>query len=215
MESTTEPQMRLKLTTKGVATRARILQHAAELIYANGVQATNNEAIRTAAGVSGSQLTHYFPTKESLVSGVIGWQADRILEFHRSERFAGFDSVDAFQDWAEFYVLSGRPFEDGCSLGSLASEIVKTDLDIHDQLARAFEQWRDIFRAGLNRMQQLGRINASADPLRLAHMFVAAYQGGMLLAQITHDITPLRDSLYAAVDHLRMFATGPDGPGAS
>jgi AcrR family transcriptional regulator len=141
----------------------------------------------------------------------------RIQPVHRGqgcsvcERFAGFDSVDAFQDWADFYILSGRPFEDGCSLGALASEIVKTDLDIHDQLARAFEQWRDIFREGLERMKRLGRIDASADPVRLAHMFVAAYQGGMLLAEIARDITPLRDSLYAAVDHLRTFALAPDG----
>ena len=202
-----------QLTDKGQATRARILRHAAELIYADGVRATNNELIRNAAGVSGSQLAHYFPNKENLILGVIEWQADGIIGFHRSARFAGFDSVDAFQDWADFYVLSGRPFENGCSLGALASEIVKTDLDIHEQLARAFEQWHDIFREGLERMQQLGRIDASADPVRLAHMFLAAYQGGMLLAQVARDIAPLRDSLYAAVDHLRTFAPTPPNAG--
>jgi AcrR family transcriptional regulator len=195
-----------KLTDKGQATRAHILQHAADLIYIKGVHATNNELVRSAAGISGSQLTHYFPNKERLVLAVISWQADSILGFHRSERFAGFDSIDAFQDWADFYILSGRPFEDGCSLGSLASEIVKTDLDVHDQLARVFEQWRDVFSEGLERMQRLGQINASADPIRLANMFIAAYQGGMLLAQVARDIAPLRDSLYAAVDYLRTFA---------
>jgi len=199
-----------KLTVKGHATRAHILRHAAELIYAKGVHATNNELLRSAAGVSGSQLAHYFPNKEMLVLAVINWQADSILEFHRSERFGGFDSVNAFQDWADFYVLSGRPFEDGCSLGSLASEIVKTDLDVRDQLAGVFEQWREIFRKGLERMQELDRIDSSADPVRLAHMFVAAYQGGALLAQVARDIAPLRDSLYAAVDHLRTFAATPD-----
>jgi AcrR family transcriptional regulator len=199
-----------KLTEKGQATRTRILRHAAELIYANGVRATNNELLRSAAGVSGSQLAHYFPNKEALVLAVIDWQADSILEFHRSERFGGFDSVNAFQDWADFYVLSGRPFEDGCSLGSLASEIVKADLDVRDQLECVFEQWREIFRKGLERMQELGRIDSSADPARLAHMFVAAYQGGALLAQVARDIAPLRDSLYASVDHLRTFATATD-----
>jgi AcrR family transcriptional regulator len=204
--SSPKPQ---KLTSKGQARRTHILRHAAELIYTRGVHATNNELLRSAAGVSGSQLAHYFPNKESLVVAVIDWQADSVLGFHRSERFAGFDSIDAFQDWADFYILSGRPFEDGCSLGSLAGEIVKTDLDIHDRLAGVFEQWRDIFREGLERMQRLGRIDASADPARLAHVFLAAYQGGMLLAQIAHDIAPLRDSLYAAVDHLRSFAATP------
>ena len=51
--------------------------------------------------------------------------------------------------------------------------------------------------------------------MRLAHLLLAAFQGGMLLAQIARDIAPLRDSLYAAVDHLRTFAPAPDDPDAS
>lgn len=203
-----------KLTAKGRATRTLILRRAADLIYSRGVQGTNNELIRSTAGISGSQLMHHFPTKETLLLAVIDWQADSILEFHRSDRFTGFDSIEAFQDWADFYVLTGLPFQHGCSLGSLASEIIKSDLDVHDKLARAFEQWRDVFREGLERMHQLGRIDASADPVRLAHMFVAAYQGAMLLAQIARDIAPLRESLYAAVDHLRTFARPPHDPAA-
>ncbi|MFE4468091.1 TetR/AcrR family transcriptional regulator [Leifsonia sp. NPDC056824] len=209
MMSTLESRTSPKLTAKGEATRDRILKHAAELIYANGVQATNNDAIRSAAGVSGSQLTHYFPTKEGLVLGVIDWQAADILEFHRSDEFGGFDTIEAFQAWADFYVLTGRPFQDGCSLGSLAGELIKTDLDIHDALAHAFQQWRDVFSEGLERMQRRGRLAPSADPVRLANMFIAAYQGGILLAQVAQEIAPLKDALYAAVDHLRTFSLEP------
>src|SRR3954470_6380692 len=104
MDATTEARAPQKLTGKGQATRARILEHAAELIYAQGVHATNNEQLRRAAGVSGSQLNHYFPTKESLVLAVIEWQAERVLTFHRGERFACFDNLDAFRAWADFYV---------------------------------------------------------------------------------------------------------------
>ncbi|GAA2056476.1 TetR/AcrR family transcriptional regulator [Leifsonia soli] len=199
-----------KLTTKGKATRLRILRHAADLIYAHGVQATSNEAIRSAAGVSGSQLAHYFPTKEEVVLGVVDWQADDVLAFHRSEQFGGFDTIQAFQDWADFYVLTGRPFQNGCSLGSLAGELVKGDLEVHDALADAFAQWRSIFTEGIERMRELGRINSSADPVRLANTFLAAYQGGILLAQIAQDIAPLRDALYSAVDQLRTYQVEPD-----
>ncbi|GAA3841240.1 hypothetical protein [Streptomyces chiangmaiensis] len=62
------------------------------------------------------------------------WQAESVPGFHRSARFADFDTIEAYQEWADFFVVSGRPFENGCSLGSLASEIVKTDLDVHDDL---------------------------------------------------------------------------------
>ncbi|WP_163509020.1 TetR/AcrR family transcriptional regulator [Fodinicola acaciae] len=202
MEATRAPQ---KLTGKGQATRARILEHAAELIYTRGVHATNNEQLRRAAGISGSQLNHYFPTKESLVLAVIQWQAERILTFHRSERFASFENLDALREWADFYVSYERSYREGCTLGSLASEIIKTDLDVRAELANAFEQWADIFRTGLERMRRLGRINADADPAQLAHLLLSAFQGGMLLAQVARDITPLKDALHAAIDHVETF----------
>jgi TetR/AcrR family transcriptional regulator, transcriptional repressor for nem operon len=63
MTTTTGAPAPHKLTSKGQATRARILEHAAELIHTNGVHATNNEQLRRAAGVSGSQLNHHFPTR--------------------------------------------------------------------------------------------------------------------------------------------------------
>src|SRR3954470_15766369 len=104
MNPTTGAREPHTLTNKGQATRARILENAAELIYTKGVHATNNEQLRRAAGVSGSQLNHYFPTKESLVLAVIASQAEAVLTFHRGERFACFDNLDAFRAWADFYV---------------------------------------------------------------------------------------------------------------
>ncbi|WP_078879190.1 TetR/AcrR family transcriptional regulator [Streptomyces sp. NRRL B-24720] len=210
MTSTNGSREPCKLTSKGQATRARILEHAAELIYTNGVHATNNEQLRRAAGVSGSQLNHYFPTKESLVLAVIAWQAERVLTFHRGERFTHFDNLDALRAWADFYVGYERAYQEGCSLGSLASEIIKTDLDVHDELASAFDQWRDIFRDGIERMQQVGRISPEADPPRLATLLLAAFQGGMLLSQVARDIAPLKDALQTAIDHVQTFATSPD-----
>ncbi len=75
-------------------------------MYRHGVHATNNELVRKATGISGSQLNHYFPTKEDLVLGVIEWQADRVLSFLRSDQFADFTDFAAFRRWIDF---SARP----------------------------------------------------------------------------------------------------------
>jgi TetR/AcrR family transcriptional repressor of nem operon len=210
MEPTAGAQARHKLTDRGQVTRARILEHAADLIYTKGVHTTNNEHLRRAAGVSGSQLNHYFPNKESLVLAVIAWQAERVLAFHRSERFTCFDNLNAFREWADYYVAYERAYQEGCTLGSLASEIIKTDLDVHEELTSAFDQWRNIFRDGLQRMQRLGRISADADPTRLANLLLSAYHGGMLLAQIARDVAPLKDALQAAIDYVQTFATSSE-----
>ncbi|MGP3938483.1 LmrA/YxaF family transcription factor [Streptomyces sp. 6N106] len=83
-------------------------------------------------------------------------------------------------------------------------------VDVRDDLTRVLAEWRDIFRAGLERMQYDGRLDASADSARLAHMLMAAYQGGSLLARIARNVAPLRDAPYAAVEHLRAYTTSDD-----
>jgi TetR/AcrR family transcriptional repressor of nem operon len=209
MRSTTAARNARQLTQKGQATRARILEHAAALIYANGVHATNNEELRRAAGVSGSQLNHYFPTQESLVLAVIAWQADRVLSLLRGEQFDDFHSLDGFRRWADSYLGYERSYREGCSLGSLASEIIKTDLDVHGELPKAFGQWQSIFRDGIQHMQRSGRMSARADAGQLANLVLAAFQGGMLLAQVSRDLSPLRDALQAAIGYLETIATAP------
>ena len=69
---------------------------------------------------------------------VIEWQAERVLTFHHSERFTHFESLDSLREWAGFYIAYEHSYQEGCSLGSLASEIIKTDLDVRTELANAF-----------------------------------------------------------------------------
>ncbi|WP_100482135.1 TetR/AcrR family transcriptional regulator [Mycobacteroides abscessus] len=206
MNGKTAVQRHRKLTEKGQATRARILEQAAELIHTKGVAATNNEQLRRVTGISGSQLNHYFPTKESLVMAVIEWQTEQVMRFYGSEQFAGFDTIEALRSWVDYYVTHESAYRDGCTLGSLASQIIKSDLQVHDELARAFDQRRNIFRDGLRRMQSLGRLSATADPTQLADLLLSAFQGGMLLTQVQRDVTPLKNALHAAIDHVQTFA---------
>lgn len=206
MNGKTAVQRHRKLTEKGQATRARILEQAAELIHTKDVAATNNEQLRRVTGISGSQLNHYFPTKESLVMAVIEWQTEQVMRFYGSEQFAGFDTIEALRSWVDYYVTHESAYRDGCTLGSLASQIIKSDLQVHDELARAFDQWRNIFRDRLRRMQSLGRLSATADPTQLADLLLSAFQGGMLLTQVQRDVTPLKNALHAAIDHVQTFA---------
>lgn len=140
---------------------------------------------------------------------MIAWQAERVLTFDRGGPFACYDNLDAFRAWTDFYVGYERVRQEGCVLGSPASEIIKPDLAGHDELASAFDQWKDIFRDGNERMQQLMHISAEADPTQLANLLLAALQGGTLLAQAARDIAPLKGALQTAIDYVQTFATSP------
>ncbi|MFI1052912.1 TetR/AcrR family transcriptional regulator [Streptomyces griseoruber] len=210
--TTTSQAPARKLTAKGLATRERIVKAAAELIYEHGAQNTNNEQIRAAAGVSGSQLTRHFPTKESLVGAVLAWQADNIVARHQAPELGELDSFAALRRWADRYVASQDMVRGGCIFGSLAAEVVKSEPAHRAAVADGFERWQELFERGLGKMRERGELRPEADPAALAHLLTAAFQGGALLDQAAGESTPLRDALDGALAYIESFAVqrGPD-----
>ncbi|MEU8928975.1 TetR/AcrR family transcriptional regulator [Streptomyces sp. NPDC048409] len=207
--TTTSEATGQKLTAKGLATRERIVRAAAGLIYEQGAQNTNNEQIREAAGVSGSQLTRHFPTKESLVRAVLAWQADHIVTRHQAPELGELDSFAALRRWADSYIASKDMLRGGCTFGSLAAEVVKNEPSHRDAVADGFARWQALVRRGLSTMRERGELRPEADPTALAHLLTAAFQGGALLDQAAGDSTPLRDALYGALAYVESFA--PEG----
>jgi AcrR family transcriptional regulator len=209
MATTTTPERRL--TRKGLATRERIVEAAAKLIYERGVHLTNNENVREEACVSGSQLTRHFATKEALVHAVIEWRAETVLLGHQEPQFGRLDSIAALRLWAHTYVDRDDMVPGGCSFGSLAAEVIKTGPALRSEVAVGFDRWADLFRSGLRSMKDRGELNSAADPEQLAAMLMAAFQGGMLLDQAAGDTTALRHALTGVVSYIETFAVAPPG----
>jgi AcrR family transcriptional regulator len=201
-----------RLTPKGRATRERIVQTAADLMFRQGVAGTSIDDVRRAAGVSGSQMTHYFQDKRSLVRDVIAWQADAVIGLHQQPALGGLDSFEALELWAELNIARQRELncEGGCSFGSLAGELAEADAETRADLAAGFTRWETLFRNGLQAMRDRGELRPDADPDMLAAGLLASLQGGMLLTQTTRDIRHVEAALKTALDHIRSYAASPD-----
>jgi len=189
-------------TGRGAATRARILEAAAELMHAQGVERTSLDDVMAASRVSKSQLYHYFADRDALVLEVIGKQAERVLEAHRPYLEA-MDSRLALKAWRDAILRLNKSGRDaGCPLGSLASELANESELARKRLADAFALWRDRIENGLKRMQARGELDASAKPGDLALALLGAVQGGILLAKTTRSQRPLAIALDMAIDHV-------------
>lgn len=200
------------LTPRGRATYARIVGTAADLMYKNGLHNTTADAVRQAASVSGSQMTHYFDDKPAMVRGVIAWRRDELVAFHTSGELAKLDSLESLQKWADLNIQKQIDMDcaGGCTFGSLVGELVPAQGDdVRGDLSAVYEEWIALFRTALTSMRKRGDLRADADPLHLARALVAVHQGGSLLTRTTRSIKPLRDALNAAVDYVRSFATPP------
>ena len=187
---------RPRLTRKGAATRSRIVDAAAGLIFQQGVARTTVEDVRDGAGVSSSQLYHYFDDKPALVRAVIERQADRAIG--TQERF-DLSSLEGLREWRDFVVDHARETggRGGCPIGSIGSEIAETEPEARALAAASFKRWEASIMAGFLRMHARGRLAPEADPRQLALATLAALQGGLLLAQSQRDPEPLAAALDA------------------
>lgn len=194
-------------TRKGQATRERIVAAAAALMYERGVAGTSTEDVQAAAGVSASQLYHYFTDKRSLTRAVIDYQVDAILG-SQEPLLAQIDSLDALRNWAASIVDIQRrnEFRGGCPLGSLASELAENDSAARKDVVAGYRRWHAAIRDGLAAIRDRGGLVDSADVDGLATALLSSLQGGLLLAQVLRDGEPLETALSTAIDHVATFA---------
>ena len=195
------------LTARGAATRSRIVNAAADLIYAHGVDRTSLEEVMAEAGVSKSQLYHYFADKDALVLEVIALQTERVLSAQQPH-LGALDSIRALQSWRNAIVrLNKRAHSKGCPLGSLANELANDLEAARKRLAASFEIWSNCVKLGLAKMHERGELIASADPNELAIALLTAVQGGLLLSKTTHSSRPLEIAIDMAISHIVRHTT--------
>jgi TetR/AcrR family transcriptional repressor of nem operon len=192
-----------RITKRGRETRQRIISAAAALMFEHGVAETTLEDIRAAAGVSGSQVYHYFADKQALVRAVIDYQTDVVLD-SQADHLDAMDTVSGLRAWRDFIVEHQRRLQcrGGCPIGALGAEVAETDAVARMAVAGGFHRWEDRIRNGLRTMQARGDLPESIDADDLALALLAALQGGLLLTQIRRDTRPLEVALDAMLERI-------------
>ncbi|WP_198290250.1 TetR/AcrR family transcriptional regulator [Methylosinus sp. LW4] len=187
----------------------RIVDAAAALIHAHGVDRTTLDDVMAEAEVSKSQLYHYFTDKEALVLEVIALQTERVMEAQRPH-LGALDSLSALQAWRDAIV---RRYEvgdgNGCPLGTLASELANDSEPARKRLVAGFSLWSGSIEQGFAKMRERGELAAAADPHELATATLCAVQGGLLLAKTIRSSGPLKIAIDMAIDNVaRHMTTG-------
>jgi AcrR family transcriptional regulator len=184
---------RPRLTPKGARTRARIVEAAAALIHERGVVAATLDDVKVAAGVSGSQMYHYFPDKNELVQAVIDYQAETIVH-HQGLVLKSANGVEA---WRNMVITAAKHTEakGGCPLGSLGGQLAESDPEARALVAAGFDQWAAIIGDALRSLHAEGKLPSDVDPDDLATTLLATLQGGLLLAQVQRSTRPFETAV--------------------
>lgn len=190
-------------TARGAATRARIVEAAADLIYRRGGSGTSLEDIMAASATSKSQLYHYFADKDGLMRAVIELQTRRVAGGHAAW-LEGVNSLEGLRQWAASVIATNKAAGavGGCPLGSLASELAGRSESAREMLALGFARWESHLASALRTMRERGELRREARPEDLATTMIAAIEGGLLLAQTTRSTRPLELALDMAIEHV-------------
>jgi AcrR family transcriptional regulator len=201
------PETKTPATSKGRATRERILQAAAELVAEKGAASMSLDDVRARTGASRSQLYHYFEDREDLVRTVVDVTTNAVIAA-QGDLLLHLDSWTGIDRWFDSLVQLqvDRQARGGCPIGSLAGQLAEQDPGARAAIAAGLDRWETHLRDGLVQMKARGRLGGGADPAELASATMASIQGGLLLAQVRRDPQQLRIALDAARANLRVHA---------
>jgi AcrR family transcriptional regulator len=192
-----------KLTTKGRATRQRIIEGAATEIRARGVALTTLEDVMARTQTSKSQLFHYFPDgKDQLLLAVAAFESQTVLD-DQQPHLSALTSWAAWQRWRDAVVDRYRRQGQNCPIAVLMSEIGRTTPGAQAVTSELMAKWHSAIAAGIRSLQESGKITTANDPDRAAAALLAGIQGGVGIMLATGDLSYLEAALDEGIAALR------------
>jgi TetR/AcrR family transcriptional regulator, transcriptional repressor for nem operon len=180
----------------GADTRSRILATAFQLFHEQGYHATGIATILREARVNAGSLYHFFPSKESLLVGVLEFALlilrPRVIE--PAERRSRDPIERVFELLAQYREgLLALGCRMGCPIGNLALEVSDDNAAARRLIHQNFENWTAAVQAWL---EQAGpRLPRDADRAALARFVLTVLEGGIMQARAAGRLEPFDESV--------------------
>ena len=193
------------MAKKSERTRQRIVETANRLFYHQGYHKTSFSDVVEATGVPRGNIYYYFKTKEEILDAAIAHRLERIsqmLEQWTGEYRTPIERLHRFVNILDDSVESIARY--GCPMGSLNTELGKSDPELQDraaQLFALFEHWL------ADQFAELGYADRAHE---LAVRVMAIGQGISTLTHIHHDSQLLKRERQRLRSWIDQLAEGKD-----
>ena len=194
-------------TSRGRASRERIVERAAALFAERGIAATSVDEVLAAAGAGKGQFYHYFRGRDDLAAAAVGHRCAQVVAGF-TQALGGVSSLAGLEQALAAFIAgfeeTGMP---GCPIGTLAAEVASRNEAARLQAAAGFDAWERLLADALERMRQRGELRADAQPAVLATGLLACIEGGMVLSQARKDVASLRVAVDTGLAQVRTHLT--------
>lgn len=172
-----------------IGTRERIVRATSRLIQRQGYEATGLKQISQEAAATLGSVYHFFPGgKRELATEAIGHGEKEFAEFLTAVFDREDDPAAAIVACARDLATGLRESDwlDGCPVTTAALESAGRVPEIQQAAENAYENWRTLVRAKLERAGITGEVAHD-----LAHSVINLLEGAELSAQVSRSTAPL------------------------
>jgi AcrR family transcriptional regulator len=202
VEKWTHKYNRPVTTSKGLATRLRIVEAAAEEIRELGIDAMTLDDVCRRSSTGKGQLFHHFPQgREQLLLAVAELEAARVFD-DQQPYLNDLTSRAAWEGWRDLIITRYRDQGLQCPLGVLIADIGRHSPATRAVAAELVRRWQECVRAGIVVTQSVGDADSDLDPDRMAAAIIGSIQGGVTVLLSTGSAEHLEAGLDMCLDRL-------------
>lgn len=186
----------------GSDTKTRILEVARRLFHEQGYHATGVSTILREADVNSGSLYYFFPSKEALLIGVLGYYVEllRPMVMQPAEALTD-DPIERVFALLQLY-REGQVLNEcrkGCPVGNLALEVGDDHAQARRLIDLNFRNWIAAVQAWLEAAGD--RLPADVDRARLAGFVLTVMEGGVMQSRAAGTLQPYDDSVAQLRDY--------------
>ena len=175
-------------------TREALLRSGMEMLTEQGFATTGIDAVLKRINVPKGSFYNYFKNKEAFGQEVLQQYA---LYFARkldhcllNEQVSPMQRISDFVEDAKSGMIK-HEFRRGCLVGNLGQEIVVLPESFRCELENILLDWQERLAACLRLAVQQRQIPSNSDCDELAAFFWIGWEGAVLRAKLTQDVSPL------------------------
>lgn len=188
---------------KGEATKQKIIDTAAELIHANGMNVVSVGDILKVSETGKSQFYSHFNSRDDLIRKVLERNEKRICDAISKP----LESWDDVRSWIFMHLDFQKDygFERGCPFGTAAYALKSNQDEERGPLQEILDTLRDRLISFLKREMNEGRLKKRTDAKALASFTIASIQGALIIGLIEQNENGIRDALEQCLAHLESY----------
>ena len=196
------------LVSKAQATKARIIQQAAELFNQQGYAGSSIADIMQATGLKKGGIYNHFKSKDELALAAFDYAVSlmsrEVWQAVKTER----NAIARLQALVSAYLtyVNEPPILGGCPILNTAIEVDDLDSPLRDRTIAAIDSWRSLIVRIIQKGIKKGEVRSTVEPDTVATIVICSIEGAIMMSQLEKNPVHLERAIAHLLSYIKSFA---------